>query len=466
MYFVIPELPDSIIKVVGVGGGGSNAVNNMQRQGIVGVEFVICNTDVPALNNSPVGRRLVLGPQLTEGLGCGGKPEMGRDAALESVEEIREMLNDGTKMVFITCTMGGGTGTGAAPIIAALAREMGILTIGIVTKPFEFEAKWRMDNALAGIREMEQNVDSLLVINNNNLLHIANRNLKQKEAWMMVDNVLYNAAKGIAEIITVEGYVNVDFRDVETIMKNSGTALMGMARASGEDRALMAVEQALNSPLLENINVVGATGILLNICASEDSLTMNETTQIADYVKNCVGDQARVILGQVFDDSMGDELSVTVIVTGFEKDPVQPQPARAAQPAAYSAPAPPVHTPAPVMQRPQPGYSPQPRIQPQRAHQPEPAGMLFEEPQADHRPAAPQPQTRQDRLTRVRSLDYDYERGDILKRLEDVPAYVRRQVKLENTARRQQLSRTTVDAGADGSPTIRQHNAFLFDQPD
>jgi cell division protein FtsZ len=471
--FHIHDAQPAIIKVIGVGGGGGNAVNNMFHQGIEGVDFVVCNTDLNALRNSPIPQKLALGMHVTEGLGCGGKPEVGQKSAIESVEEIRQMLSQNTKMVFVTATMGGGTGTGAAPVIAAMAREMGILTIGIVTKPFEFEAEWRMENALSGIREMEQNVDSLLVINNNNLLSLASKNLKQKEAWLMVDNVLYNAAKGIAEIITVDGYVNVDFKDVETIMKDSGTALMGMATARGEERALVAVEAALNSPLLENVNVQGATGLLLNICASEDTLTMAETTQIADYVKNSVGGQARIIIGQVFDDSLGDELSVTVIVTGFRKTTTQQ--AATTQRPATTAPAQSGLTRTghgftglgqnqPIA----PTQQPAPRIPQQPAdHDRMPTSTLFE---ADEEPrSAPARQlTKEDRLNRVNSIDYDYQKPDALKRLEDVPAYVRRQLRLEHepTKRKQPLSRMSLETTQDGGLQIREHNTFLFDQPD
>jgi cell division protein FtsZ len=275
-----------------------------------------------------------LGVNLTHGLGCGAKPEVGRQSALENIEEITNMLRENTKMVFITAGMGGGTGTGAAPVIAALAREMGILTVGIVTTPFGFEGKWRSATAQEGLEEMRHCVDSLLVIDNNHLLEV-NRNVTARQAYTLADNVLGNAAKGIAEIITVPGHINVDFADVQTIMKNSGSALMGMASYSGDNRALTAIEEALASPLLNNADIHGAKGILVNITASPDSLLMSEIQTIMEYIGEAAGPEANIIFGDVVNEELGDELCVTVIATGLENRPYQQPRAQQPQQQAY-----------------------------------------------------------------------------------------------------------------------------------
>ncbi|MEW5846750.1 MAG: cell division protein FtsZ [Bacteroidota bacterium] len=314
--FDLPVVTESIIKVIGVGGGGGNAVNYMHRMGIKDVDFVLCNTDAQALINSPVGMKIQLGATLTEGRGAGNKPEIGRQAAIESLQQIVNLLQKNTKMVFITAGMGGGTGTGAAPIIAKAAKELGILTVAIVTIPFRTEGRKRMLQAIEGIRNISQHVDSLLVINNEKLLEVYG-NLKLTEAFAKADDVLATAAKGIAEIITVHGYINVDFADVETVMYNSGVALMGSGRAKGENRALDAVKQALESPLLNNNDISGARNILLNITYGQDEITMEEVGVIIDYVQHAAGDDADLIWGNGCDPSLGDDLKVTVIATGF-----------------------------------------------------------------------------------------------------------------------------------------------------
>lgn len=316
MNFDIPGDPNSIIKVVGVGGGGSNAVNYMHGLGIKDVSFVVCNTDSQALSNSPVPIKIQLGESLTEGRGAGNKPLKGREAAIESLESIQQVLADNTKMVFITAGMGGGTGTGAAPVIAKAAREMGILTVGIVTIPFKFEGRVRIEQALEGIAEIEQHVDSLLIINNEKLRDMYG-DLKLSNAFSRADNVLATAAKGIAEIITVHGYINVDFADVETVMKNSGVAIMGSATAEGEERAIDAIQAALESPLLNNNDVKGAQNILLNITSGVDEITMDEVGEITDYVQDRVGATASIIWGSGTDDRLSDEVGVTIIATGF-----------------------------------------------------------------------------------------------------------------------------------------------------
>lgn len=314
--FDLPIINQSIIKVIGVGGGGGNAVNYMHRMGIKDVDFVLCNTDAQALVNSPVEFKVQLGATLTEGRGAGNKPEIGRQAAIESLQQIVSLLQKNTKMVFITAGMGGGTGTGAAPIIAKAAKELGILTVAIVTIPFRTEGRKRMMQAIEGIRNISQHVDSLLVINNEKLLEVYG-NLKLTEAFAKADDVLATAAKGIAEIITVHGYINVDFADVETVMYNSGVALMGSGRANGQNRALEAVKQALESPLLNNNDISGARNILLNITYGQDEITMEEVGVIIDYVQHAAGDDADLIWGNGCDPSLGEDLKVTVIATGF-----------------------------------------------------------------------------------------------------------------------------------------------------
>lgn len=308
----------SIIKVIGVGGGGSNAVNHMFNRGIKDVEFVVCNTDAQALNASPVPTKLQIGINLTEGLGVGANPEKGREAALESREEIRELLANNTKMVFITAGMGGGTGTGAAPVIAQIARDLGILTIGIVTAPFSFEGKKKIEQAKRGIEELRKYCDTLIVISNDKLKEIYGT-LTISNAFAQADNILLTAAKSIAELITVPGYVNVDFEDVKAVMTNSGTAVMGSAKAEGEDRALKAVEEALNSPLLNNRDILGAKNLLVSIMSSDKAeLRLEEFSTIMDYITEKAGGEAdKVIWGQGFDPTLGEAIRVTVIATGF-----------------------------------------------------------------------------------------------------------------------------------------------------
>jgi cell division protein FtsZ len=317
IQFELNNEPGSMIKVIGVGGGGSNAVNHMFKQGIKGVDFVVCNTDKQALEVSPVNHRIQLGASLTKGLGAGAIPEMGRNSALETIDEIRKYLADGTQMVFITAGLGGGTGTGAAPIIAQVAREMGILSVGIVTMPFTFEGKKRKQQAEAGLEEMKKYVDTLLVICNDKLREIYG-NLKMSEAFAHADNVLTGAARAIAEIISMHLHINVDFNDVKTVMKDSGVAIMGTATASGERRAIRAVEQALNSPLLNDNNIRGARHVLLNIMSGTDDISMDEFGEITDYIQEASGYTAELITGYGIDATLGDNVGVTIIATGFQ----------------------------------------------------------------------------------------------------------------------------------------------------
>lgn len=317
MEFDLQKDKGSIIKVIGVGGGGSNAVNHMYRQGIKGVEFVVCNTDAQALEMSPVPTKIQLGSSLTEGRGAGSIPEVGKNAAIENIEDIRKILFENTRMVFITAGMGGGTGTGAAPIIAQAARELGILTVGIVTIPFDFEGKKRKHQADEGIEALKSSVDTIIIIRNEKLREMFG-NLRLSEAFSHADNILTTAAKGIAEIITVTGYINVDFEDVKTAVQSSGVAIMGSAVAEGESRAIKAVEQALASPLLNDNNIKGARYILMNIASGSKEVTMDEIGDITDFIQDQAGLTADIIWGNCLDETLGEKLSVTIIATGFK----------------------------------------------------------------------------------------------------------------------------------------------------
>lgn len=316
LEFDFKKRKGSIIKVVGVGGGGGNAVANMFKEGIQGVDFAVCNTDIQALDNNPVDVKIQLGPHLTEGRGAGSKPEVGKQSCLESIDDIKEFLNDGTKMLFVTAGMGGGTGTGAAPIVAKAAKEMGILTVAIVTLPFKFEGNRRQRYAVEGLEELKSNVDAYLVISNDRLSEI-HGNLALSAAFNEADQILTTAAKGIAEIITVPGYINVDFEDVNTVMRGSGIAIMGSAEAEGEDRARRAIDAAMNSPLLEENDIRGAQHILLNISSGKKEVTMHEVSEITDYVQEEAGYGTNIIWGNCFDETLGEKLCVTLIATGF-----------------------------------------------------------------------------------------------------------------------------------------------------
>lgn len=324
MLFDLPKDEPSIIKIIGVGGGGSNAVTHMYKQGIIGVDYAICNTDAQSMNLSPVPVKIPLGASLTEGRGAGSKPDVGKRACMESLEEITRFLDDGTKMAFITAGMGGGTGTGAAPIIAKAAQELGILTVGIVTLPFLFEGRVRVTNGFDGLEELRKNVDCLVVISNDKLRQI-HGNLSISQAFSQADNILCTAAKGIAEIITVPGYVNVDFEDVNTVMRGSGVAIMGTASVEGDGRARRAVDEALNSPLLEDSNISGAKNILVNITSGTREATMDEIFEITEFVQQEAGEGANLIWGNCFDERLGEKLTVTIIATGFEASRKAPQ---------------------------------------------------------------------------------------------------------------------------------------------
>ncbi len=316
IVFDLPKNKSASIKVIGVGGGGSNAVNYMFEEGIAGVDFVICNTDAQALNNSPIPNKIQLGASITEGLGAGANPEIGKQAAIESAEEIKAILDTNTKMVFITAGMGGGTGTGAAPIIAGMAKEVGILTVGIVTVPFYFEGNRRMEQAEAGVEELRDNVDSLIVINNDKLRELYG-NLGFKTGFAKADEVLAIASKGIAEVITNHYKQNIDLRDAKTVLSDSGTAIMGSAVASGTDKAKEAITSALDSPLLNNNKITGAKNVLLLIVSGNEEITIDEIGIINDYIQTEAGYNANIIMGIGEDEDLGDSIRVTVVATGF-----------------------------------------------------------------------------------------------------------------------------------------------------
>lgn len=314
--FDLPKNQSNVIKVIGVGGGGSNAINHMFRQGIKGVDFVICNTDSQALENSPVPIKIQLGVSLTEGLGAGANPEIGKDAAIESMDEIKSMLSTNTKMIFITAGMGGGTGTGAAPIIAKMAKELDVLTVGIVTIPFQFEGKMRNDQAQIGVENLRRNVDSLIVINNNKLREVYG-NLGFKAGFSKADEVLATASRGIAEVITHHYTQNIDLRDAKTVLANSGTAIMGSGTAVGSSRAHEAISKALDSPLLNDNKISGAKNVLLLIVSGAEEITIDEIGEISDHIQNEAGHGANIIMGVGEDESLENAISVTVIATGF-----------------------------------------------------------------------------------------------------------------------------------------------------
>ena len=433
MQFEFPKHQNSIIKVVGVGGGGGNAVNNMFEKGIEGVDFMVCNTDMQALNNSDIPIKIRLGAAQTEGLGAGANPEVGRKAAVESIDEVHDLLGENTKMVFITAGLGGGTGTGAAPVISRMAKENGILTVGIVTTPFKFEGPKRTLQAEAGLKELEEFVDTLIVIDNNNLHKILGSNITMRKAFEEADKVLCDAARGIAEIITTEGYINVDFADVCTIMREGGRALMGTAVAEGEGRATQAVQEAINSPLLENNGVVGSRAIIVNITASEDSLRMDETTAIVEQVQESAGMDANIIYGIVYDEAMADSLRVTVIATRFEDKVVEQ------------------HVPAQAQQV---------------VKEPLRASLEENYPQRDAQRRLDR-REREERIKRLNSKVYDLHDPESLNGLESTPAYLRKRVTLDMDVNESpKYSRTSVDEDFDNSYRLRENNSFLHDNVD
>lgn len=448
MQFEFPKNQHSIIKVIGVGGGGGNAVNNMFEKGIEGVDFYICNTDIQALKNSPVPNKLRLGANQTEGLGAGANPDVGRKSAMESMEEVRESLSEGTKMVFITAGMGGGTGTGAAPVIAAMAKEMGILTVGIVTTPFKFEGPRRAASAQTGIEELQDVVDTLIVIDNNNLHQILGSSVTMKKAFEEADQVLCNAARGIAEIITSEGYINVDFADVCTIMRDGGKSLMGTALGDGETRAMEAVEAAVNSPLLDNIGLEGARAIIVNITASEESLRMDETTAIVEYVQETAGQDANIIYGIVYDESMGEMLRVTVIATRYDEVVETPQ----------------------VAEAPQVQAQPVAPITSDELYQP-PAQQRVSLDESNIEKPTFSRLDRIERERRVKQLNskvYDIHDPESLSGLETMPAYLRKEVLIDPDKEyvKPRMSRISLEEDEESRYRLKDNNSFLHDTLD
>ncbi len=477
MLFDIPQGESPIIKVIGVGGGGSNAVTHMYKQGIVGVDFAICNTDAQAMEISPVPTRIQLGPQLTDGRGAGAKPNVGKLACEESIEEVKTYLSNNCKMLFVTAGMGGGTGTGAAPIIAKTAREMGILTVGIVTLPFTFEGRRRTSQGTEGLSELKNNVDTLIVISNDKLRQI-HGNLNLSEAFAKADNILTTAARGIAEIITVPGYVNVDFEDVNTVMRDSGVAIMGTSMAEGEDRARQAVDQALHSPLLQDNDIRGARHILLNITSGSREVTMDEIFEITEFVQEEAGYGTDLIWGNCYDETLGDKISVTVIATGFEhKNTVHEdaEPKRIVVNLDDDETKPTGPTLSQVTggeDTPDNGPSvfefdnPRPR-----QYRPRPASPDYlSDEQAARREAeqrrreAMEEQRRQ--ATQNRSSLPKLNNPNVINDLESQPAYLRRNIRLDDVpdSDNEQMSRWTISD--EEEPELRSNNSYLHDRVD
>jgi cell division protein FtsZ len=483
--FELPSGCSSIIKVFGVGGGGSNAVNHMFLQGIKDVNFVVCNTDAQALQNSPVAVKIQLGSTLTEGRGAGSKPDIGRKAAMESMDSIVEVLSANTKMVFITAGMGGGTGTGAAPVIAKAARELGLLTVAIVTIPFRFEGQQRIEQAIHGINELQQYVDSLLVINNEKLREVFG-DLKLSEAFSRADDVLATAAKGIAEIITVHGYINVDFADVETVMTKSGVAIMGSAQASGEGRALKAIQNALSSPLLNNNDITGAKSILLNITSGVEEISMDEVGEITDFVHQSADRNALIIWGTSQDERLGESVSVTVIATGFETNSI---------PELYTIKKQYDKVPlrdtygrenAELIQG---GFeirdkNPRnPVVQTSieftiRDGEDPDKYVVFEDKMNKRKSEAPDARKREERVKKLKETHEKLKEegyngissNDKIEELENEPAYIRKKVKLEDEGNRPSVdnpvSRYTLSDDEDNVPRLREDNSYLHDNVD
>ena len=449
LKFGFPTKRPSIIKVLGVGGGGSNAVNHMFKQGINDVDFVVCNTDVQALAKSPVPIKIQLGQTLTEGLGAGSYPEQGKQAAIENLNDIVSLLSENTKMVFITAGMGGGTGTGAAPVIAKAAKELGLLTVAIVTIPFHFEGPRRFNQAIEGIRELKENVDSLLVINNEKLREIYG-NLPASEGFSKADDVLTMGAKGIAEIITVSGHINVDFADVKTVMSNSGVAIMGIGEAEGENRAIEAIKIALSSPLLNNNEINGAKNVLLNITSGECEATMDEIGQISDYVQDATGSKADMIFGSCTNPALGSKISVTIIATGFGTS---------------SIPELNVITPKTRNQKPEIRNQKPETINSNISF--EQKSIDFNENNISENNVVTNPQntlTNPQKQTILTDLD----NNDEIDKLSNIPAYLRQNIVVEykNFSTSSDKSSFTINKTKNGTQQLRENNSYLHDNVD
>jgi cell division protein FtsZ len=494
----------SIIKVIGVGGGGSNAVNHMFRQGIKGVEFIVCNTDSQALEISPVPMKIQLGASLTEGRGAGSIPEVGKNAAIENLDEMKKILGENTKMVFITAGMGGGTGTGAAPIIAQAAKELGILTVGIVTIPFLFEGKKRKVQADNGVEELKKNVDTLLIISNDKVREMYG-NLNLSSAFGHADDILTIAAKGIAEIITVTGYINVDFEDVKTVMTNSGRAIMGSAKAKGDDRAIRAVEQALASPLLNDSNIKGARYILMNIASGTHEVTMDEIGSITDYIQDAAGLTADIIWGNCHDENLEDNVSVTIIATGFKTKQEQGEAEKSkpnihvltdtkkeavAEITSSSKKEKEILEPQ-ILKSDEPTLKPSPLTNAEREITfvfdiDDKASDVIETPIAEEKPEATkkhalttddekeegmmdeQFKKSRERIEKLKAMNYRFNNTNNVNDLEKEPAYKRRNVKLDNVAHSSEssVSRFTLSNEDEKKTELKQNNSFLHDSVD
>jgi cell division protein FtsZ len=534
MQFEMLKEKSSIIKVIGVGGGGGNAVNHMYKQGITGVDFIICNTDAQALELSPIPNKVQLGASLTEGMGAGSIPEVGKNSAIENIDDIKLMLGTNTKMLFITAGMGGGTGTGASPIIAKAAREMDILTVGIITTPFSFEGKRRKMQAEEGLEELKKYVDSFLVISNDRLRQIFG-NLTLGSAFAQADNILTTAAKGIAEIITLPGYINVDFKDVRTVMKDSGVSIMGSSSAEGENRALKAVEGALLSPLLKDNEIEGARYILLNISSGDKEVTMDEVSVITDFIQEEAGLAADLIWGNCRDEALGDKISVTIIATGFQTKDEREREQSSKKVVSMLMPednalVKPVVNEFVNQVKPEVAAASEPYIKPKE--EPKQSGLfdlfapkeentgtvkynLAEEEPAAAEPAAmeeltfkiaepvmnfepvaeqklpepePEPEPEpivgaddnktnesieeqlrksRERIMRLKDLSMKLRNGNI-QELENVPAYKRKEIALQQTppSDESQISRFSLLSDEDGNTEIRNNNSFLHDNVD
>ncbi len=490
MNFDLPVERSSIIKVLGIGGGGNNAVNHMFEKGIRDVNFVVCNTDHQALAKSPVPIKVQIGEALTEGRGAGSKPEVGRQAALENIDDVMDSLSGNTKMVFITTGMGGGTGTGATPVIAKACKDSGLLTIAVVTIPFKSEGKVRIHQAIEGVTELKDHVDSLLVINNEKLREIYG-NQPVSTAFAKADDILTTAVKGIAEIITVTGYINVDFADVETVMKDSGVAIMGMGKAAGENRAIKAIEDALGSPLLNSNDIQGAKSILINISSGtgEHELTMDELGEITDFMYDQASDDALIIRGLSKDENLCEEICVTVIATGFESNSIF-QPYKPKRPEKVEL----LTSPSTISGR----TSPETGIDIFAVHEKGRKSVIseFEE---ESQGTIDFGYERSGELNEIMSIrqgvneepSHEKQEGtlrkvkhmqNILKKeglsnktmkenidtFEDVPAYVRRNLSLGATgsAAESKLSKFTLTSGDNDEPLLRENNAYLNDNVD
>ncbi|MGB1037487.1 MAG: cell division protein FtsZ [Bacteroidia bacterium] len=450
----LPKDRSSIIKVVGVGGGGGNAVNHMYREGISGVDFFICNTDAQALDNSPIPNKIQIGDELTEGRGAGSNPEVGRKAAEENIKDIIESFGVNTQMVFVTAGMGGGTGTGAAPVIAKAAKDMGILTVGIVTTPFTFEGNRRCDAAFHGIEEIRESVDSLLVISNDRIKEIYG-NLPISKAFGYADNVLATAAKGIAEIITIAGSINVDFEDVKTAMRDSGVSIMGMGLSEGDDRAMRAVSQALNSPLLDDNKIQGAGNLLVNISYGDEEATMDEYAMINEYLQNEAGSDATLKCGLCYDASLGRGISVTVIATGFNRAENRYKSEVVSDEIEFNLGDVNVNDEMTIEQR---------DAQKQTTIFDTLEGFEEDETKAANRKIEEMKQ----RAKYLRELNERANKENGVEELENVPAYKRKGVFLEDVTHSSEteLSRTSLIEEPNQKPELRTNNSFLHDNVD